>query len=270
MDKTYNELVLEWAKGTIFPCCLKCRNLHIRYDSYESGKGSKAALCYKRQVAVSCPAWIESNKTEVAARSGVKPQFPITSGPPMIDVAMTNTSVLSSPVISEIDNSWREVISGIRDGVVKFPFDGEYEAIVMKYTVSVQGYRGPWKIDKIMTNGTTLKLKRPIKVKDFRVFGVFDKKGKFLFYRVLPLIGFHFHGADTGDMIPQVCVGDMEAELANPQNMEQLKANCLKIVKSQEVINTGSIGNTHLPKHFDYIMKNINRVTINRITRPLL
>jgi hypothetical protein len=273
----------EWARNHIFYCCEKCKQLPIRYEGYKSHLQDSKVMCYHSKSVEVCPAYDASHKeADTVIRNKILPpeeyRMKASDSKPMLDMVMVDAAPIVNTEILEVDKSWRKLLSDAKNGMMMFPYPSEsYNAIVMKHTVSVEGYCGKWKITKICKTyednngrrtGAMYRLNKPVTCKDYRIYGVFDNKAKFIMYRVLPLIGYHFHGSATNDMIPRLCTGDLQ--LPDPHTLQQLKDNCKMIIKSQEVINADSIGNVHIPKFYGYIRNNISKGTISRISKKIL
>jgi hypothetical protein len=284
MKKSERLKLEEWALNyTLYYCCEKCKQLPIRYEGYKNHKNHKDVMCYHSESRSKCPAYTASYKEpDASIRNKILPpeeyRMKVSDSKLMLDMVMVDAAPIVNTEILEVDKSWRKLLSDAKNGMMMFPYPSEsYNAIVMKHTVSVEGYKGVWRVSKICKSyednegrrvGVMYRLNKPVVCKDYRIYGVFDNNAKFIMYRVLPLIGFHFHGSATNDMIPQLCTGDLQ--LPTPHTLQQLKDNCKMIIKSQEVINADSIGNVHIPKFYGYIRNNISKGTISRISKKIL
>jgi hypothetical protein len=164
----------------------------------------------------------------------------------VIDVKLVGKAKKKSDVIEAIDFSWRTYVEKVREGVFMVPFKGNYAASVEGDSVLVEGYSGLLVIDKLYHNRKTYKLMEPVRYYPFRIYGVYDSRGRFECFVSRPEIGFHYLGmVGHGHSI---CTG--EVQYANPGSLELLKEASSKIVGAFRVINMDSLGTVLLPDDY--------------------
>ncbi|MGD0336343.1 MAG: hypothetical protein ABSB18_04510 [Candidatus Omnitrophota bacterium] len=170
----------------------------------------------------------------------------------MIDTELVNKAKKKSGLIERIDVSWREFVDRLKENIFSIPFKGEYSCLVKDNIMLVEGYCGLLLIDKLYYKHKTYFLKTPVKYYPFKIYGVYDERGRFTNFVSEPEIGFHYLGlSDKGHSI---CTGDIQ--YLNPESFGLLKEAALKIVKSFRVINLESLGTVLLPERYSSL-KNI-------------
>jgi len=170
----------------------------------------------------------------------------------MIDIELVNKAKKKSGLIEKIDASWREFVASLKENTFSIPFKGEYSSLIKDSSMLVEGYSGLLLIDKLYFNHKMYLLKAPVKYCPFKIYGVYDEKGRFTNFLSEPEIGFHYLGlSNKGHAI---CTG--EIQYLNPDSLGLLKEAAQKIVKSFRVINLESLGTVILPENY-LSLKNI-------------
>jgi len=162
----------------------------------------------------------------------------------MIDTELIIKAKKKSTLIEKIDESWREFVQSLKQGIFTVPFTGGYNCMIKEDDMLIEGYSGLLLIDKLYYKHKTYYLKTPVKYYPFKIYGIYDQTGCFIAFVSEPEIGFHYLGmTDKGHTI---CTG--EIQYLNPESLGLLKEACLKIIKSLRVINLESLGTVILPK----------------------
>lgn len=164
----------------------------------------------------------------------------------MIDRKLISKAKNKSRLIAQIDASWREFVEKIKQETFRMPFQGDYCCLVKADTIFVEGYSGLLLVDKLYYKHKTYFLNTPVKYYPFKLYGLYDRMGRFRKFMSDPEIGFHYLGlTDKGH---DICTG--EVQYLNPESIGLLKEACLKIVKAFRVINLESLGTVLLPESF--------------------
>ena len=170
----------------------------------------------------------------------------------MIDKKLIKQAQKRSEEIEIIDLSWRSYIRDVKEQIFTIPFTGNYTALVEDNSMLVEAYCGPLLIDRVCYDHKIYLLKQPIKYTPFRIYGVYDRKGRFEDFTAKPEIGFHYLGMN--DFRHSICTGDIQ--YANPDSFVLLKEASLKIIDSFRVVNLQSLGTVLLPASYEKL-KNI-------------
>ena len=165
----------------------------------------------------------------------------------MIDVKLVSKAKEASPVISSIDLSWRNYVENLKETIVALPFQGNYSFFTEDKMVLVEGYCGTLLIDKLYYNHKTYLLKKAITHEPFRIYGMYDTKGRFDCFVARPEIGCHFMGMNNHGH--SICTGDIE--FTPPSSLDSVKEVSERIIQSFRVINVESLGTVLLPKEHD-------------------
>jgi hypothetical protein len=164
----------------------------------------------------------------------------------MIDAKLITKAKPKSALIETIDSSWREFVDSLKDNVFKVPFKGSYQAFIEEDVLFIEGYCGLLWIDKLYYQRKTYSLKEPVKYCPFRIYGVYDKSGDFMYFASRPEMGFHYLGlTEKGHSI---CTGDIQ--YLNPDSLAALKEAAVKIIGSFRLINLESLGTVLLPDDY--------------------
>jgi len=170
----------------------------------------------------------------------------------MIDVKLIEKAKTKSAVIEEIDASWREFVDRLKENTFCIPFKGEYDCLIKRNSILIEGYSGLLLIDRLYYDHKTYLFKTPVKYYPFKIYGVYDEGGSFRDFVSEPEIGFHYLGLSNNGHA--ICAG--EIQYLNPESLGLLKEACLKIIKSFRVINLESLGTVLLPERYSSL-KNI-------------
>jgi hypothetical protein len=164
----------------------------------------------------------------------------------MIDQRLIKQAQGKSEAIEIIDSSWRSHMKSIRENICTIPFIGSYPALVEDRSIMVEGYAGPLLIDKLYCRHKTYWLKPPVSCDPFKIYGVYDSRGKFECFVSHPEIGFHYLGMNG--FRHGICTGDIQ--YPNPDSLESLKEAASKIIDSFRLINLESLGTVLLPETY--------------------
>ena len=124
----------------------------------------------------------------------------------MIDTELIERAKENSKIIFNIDYSWREYVEKREQYGVRLPFDGDYTCKIKDLWFFVEGYRGEMIIDKVCDGRKTYQIIKPVQVKEFTVYGMFDNTGRFSCFVSEPVVGFHYLGMNGRGVIP-ICTG---------------------------------------------------------------
>lgn len=162
----------------------------------------------------------------------------------MIDTGMIAAAAAPSEIIAAVERSWRRHVTHLKASIVRLPFPGEYTAIIGTTYTLIEGYAGPLLIDRVADGKTTHLLKRPLRVKDYRIFAYYKKTGQFQGFTTRPVVGFHYVDMNQdGDR--KLCTGNLE--YTPPNSIETVREICQQIIHSLHVIYLGSLGSIFLP-----------------------
>ena len=164
----------------------------------------------------------------------------------MIDTKLINKAKKKSKVVEKIDISWRQHVKNLKENIFVVPFKGNYSALIEDNFVLVEGYCGLLFIDKVYYNHKTYLLKTPIKQDPFKIYGVYNLKGRFESFVARPEIGFHYMG--MGNRGHNICTGELQYK--NPRSLKTLKEITLQIIGSLRLINMESLGTVLLPDSY--------------------
>ena len=164
----------------------------------------------------------------------------------MIDTKLIKQAKEKSKVIETIDSSWRRYAENLKQAIISVPFKGRYNALMQDNYVLVEGYCGLLLIDKVYCSHKTYLLKNPVEYSPFRIYGVYDSKGRFENFVTRPEIGFHYLSINKQGHA--ICTGDIQ--YLNPDSMDSLKEASLKIANSFRLINMESLGIVLLPDSY--------------------
>ena len=191
----------------------------------------------------------------------------------MIDTKLINKAKETSRAINTIDSSWRTFVEDLKENMFTIPFKGNYCFLTEDNTVLVESYCGVLVIDKLYYNHKTYLLKKPIHHEPFRIYGMYDSRGRFDCFVARPEIGVHFMGMNNHGH--SICTGDIQ--YTPPTSLNSLKETAEKIIQSFRIINMESLGTVLLPKEHeqmaDIIAKrdeNINKRVEKLLTQGLI
>ena len=165
----------------------------------------------------------------------------------MIDTRLINKAKETSRVISTIDSSWRTFVEDLKQNIFTLPFKGNYCFLTEDNTVLVESYCGTLVIDKLYYNHKTYLLKKAISHEPFRIYGVYDSRGRFSCFVARPEIGVHFLGMNNHGH--SICTG--EIQYTPPTSLNSLKEIAKRIIQSFRIINMESLGTVLLPKEHE-------------------
>jgi len=164
----------------------------------------------------------------------------------MIDTKLIVKAKQSSKEIETIDSSWRSYVENLRETIFTIPFKGNYSALIEENALLIEGYSGLLLIDRLYHNKKTYLLKTPVKHSPFRIYGLYDSRGRFECFMARPEIGFHYLGLHNQGHA--ICTGDIEYH--NPDSLGALKEISSKIIDSFRLINVESLGTVLLPNEY--------------------
>ena len=172
----------------------------------------------------------------------------------MIDTKLINKAKESSLVISAIDSSWRAFVEELKENIFTLPFKGNYSFRAENNSIFIEGYCGSLMINKLYFDHKTYLLKNPISHDPFRIYGVYDNKGRFDCFMARPEIGFHFLGMSHNGH--SICTGELE--YTPPSSLDSLMEIAERIILSFKIINIESIGTVIIPKEHEQLAMIIN------------
>ena len=164
----------------------------------------------------------------------------------MIDTKLITKAKQKSKEIETIDTSWRGYVENLRETIFTIPFKGNYNALIEDNAVLIEGYSGLLLIDKLYFNHKTYLLKTPVKHLPFRIYGLYDSRGRFECFMARPEIGVHYLGLHNQGHA--ICTGDIH--YSNPDSLSILKETSSKIIDSFRLINMESLGTVLLPNDY--------------------
>ncbi|MBU0506044.1 hypothetical protein KJ708_08645 [bacterium] len=172
----------------------------------------------------------------------------------MIDTKLINKAKETSRVISAIDLSWRTFVENLKENIFTLPFKGNYSFRAENNSIYVEGYCGPLIINKLYFKHKTYLLKKTISHDPFRIYGVYDTRGRFDCFMARPEIGFHFLGMSHNGH--SICTG--EIQFTPPSSLDSLMEIAERIIQSFKIINIESIGTVIIPKEHEQLAGIIN------------
>lgn len=164
----------------------------------------------------------------------------------MIDTKLITKAKQKSKEIETIDFSWRGYVENLRETIFTIPFKGNYNALIEDNALLIEGYSGLLLIDKLYYNHKSYLLKTPVKHSPFRIYGLYDSRGRFECFMARPEIGFHYLGLHNQGHA--ICTGDIQ--YSNPDSLGTLREVSSEIIDSFRLINMESLGTVLLPNEY--------------------